>query len=1015
MQANITVSRTICAELQTANRDVIWLSAPAGSGKSKLAEDIVRGASGRYAWLRMEPGYSDTGRFLTALASAFAAALPGTRLPPLGAEDIIFAETYLRQLFATAARGENELHLVIDDLHVVGDDSEPSRLLSAAAREMPPGMRIILATRNVPDPAWAWFTANGRDRIVRFEDLRVSESEAKSMIETARDAGVTVDWSPQSLIDASGGWMLGARMLLRGRTVERLAIGAEDKIDDAVLELIAHEVLQPFETWEKALLAHAAHLPNLTIPVLTAAADLTLSEAEVRQFVERVLFLEMDGGGRVHMHDLLKSAVALHLSADIDAGDRLEANIRTGNALLDAGELGAGLALLSSAGAWEALSEAVAEHGPTLGRTGDFGVLFTALDPMPEAERAKSLAARYWHGVSMLNVNPTRARQVLDSAYAQARTEQAESWFIPLWAALVDAIWLEWVDCSLFDPLIEELPALQDLAERIGAPEQEAMLARGAFAALSFRRPEDPAFPFWEERNLGFFWQAMPRHETIRRGIHLMFRYCWGSGERWKADQVRSRLGYVFDEAIAAPADICTRHVVSTEFMAIFEPNAEDVARMAETGLATTARYGLFFWDAPMLNAALYRTMSQENRERGRRYLDMLAARLGPESRPHDVAFHEHFTAYDHWLDDRLDPALIHAKTAYRTAIESGFAISPVYYGLAISAIVHSKGRRREAFAWMRRARRTASAQNSFILVFVSFLRGAVLAAQSRDSGRCRRYLEIALSAGAAKRFYVHPWIRRREMADLLARALEWDIETEYAQELIRVLDLGSGHVAGSSAQKPIGLKTLGRFDILVDGASVLTSAKLPRGPAALTLHLVVAGRSGENAETLIDRMWPDADEVTGRNRLKSTVYRLRQLFSDPGAVITSGGRVVLNDALIDIDAWELEAIARQTGGDTAARYHRAQALFAGPFVQANTSCHEVIAYAEHVAGAFRKTAIDLASTLAGKSDWSRALAIVRDGLLRAGHDDRLIEIGIHCADRMGNPEERNRLETLFD
>src|SRR5690606_20869793 len=149
---------------------------------------------------------------------------------------------------------------------------------------------------------------------------------------------------------------------------------------------------------------------------------------------------------------------------------------------------------------------------------------------------------------------------------------------------LIDAIWLEWIDCTRFDPLIAMLPELEPLAARLGS-RYESMLARGAFAAMSFRCPDHPDFPKWEERNLGFYWQPMPRRELIRRGIHLMLRYCRGAADRWKVTQVRGRLNQIFEDEATPVADICTRHVVSAEYLSIFDASGEETFRMVDDGL----------------------------------------------------------------------------------------------------------------------------------------------------------------------------------------------------------------------------------------------------------------------------------------------------------------------------------------------------------------------------------------------------------------------------------------------
>jgi len=332
-----------------------------------------------------------------------------------------------------------------------------------------------------------------------------------------------------------------------------------------------------------------------------------------------------------------------------------------------------------------------------------------------------------------------------------------------------------------------------------------------------------------------------------------------------------------------------------------------------------------------------------------------------------------------------------------------------------VAAVLDSMGRRREALSWMRWARRRAAAQRSPILVFFACLRGAALAAAGRQPERALPYLQRALAAGAAKRIYVHPWLRRSEMARLLAQAIDAGIETDYASELLQVLGLSAEAGTAGPADKPFRLATLGTFDILHRGKSVLRSVRMQKGPAALAVQLVAAGPAGDSPEALIDRLWESADEVAGRNRLKSTVYRLRQLFGDPEVVLTVGGRIALNSDLVSVDAWEVEALARASGWSPAARHQRLLALYGGPFTGMQGGDVGALVYRHHIDGLVSDLFAEFAEDLVASGEWSRALAVAREGLSRLGYTDRLAAAATRAAEQIGNAAEIRALTRLLE
>lgn len=1002
-----SIRRAAVAALLASRSSIVWITAPAGSGKTTLATQLCDQSGHAFVWLRAEARMADMGAFLTGLLAAFRKLRPATGLPALASEDIAFPVDYLRRLIAAGSTGK-ALILVIDDLHVLPPDSAPLQALAEARRDVSDAVRTVLVSREPPHPAWLWFTASGNAVIVGYETLRLADREAEALIARHGDKG----WTAARLLDVSGGWVLGARLLLQsaspgGQETDGPLSGATA----ALLDLLAQELVVPLDEEDRRLLLRIACLPSLSVAVLAQALDMPGAERALMRLTARLLFIERDGRGRLQMHDLFKAALDKRYPDAVPEAEATALRARAGQALIERGETGDGLLLLSAAGAWEALREAVVAHAPAMKERGELGILLSALDPLPEAVRDESVALRYWHGLSLLSVNPVRARALLTGTLDAARQAGEEALLIPIWTALVDAIWLEWIDCSLFDPLIDMLPELEALATRLG-PDQQSMVARGAFAAMSFRCPDHPDFPRWEERNLDFYWQPMPRHETIRRGIHLMFRYCFGEGNRWKVSQVRARLNRVFAEEAAPVADICTRHVVSAEFLSIFEASGEETFRTVESGLDANAAHGQTFWDGTLINAGLFKAMSMEDRERGNAYLALLARRLGPGAHPHHVAFHEHFTAYRHWLDGEHAAALTHIMPAYRTGERSGMALFPVHYGNAVAAILQSAGRRLEALAAMRRSRRAASRQHSPLLVFLTHLRGAALAHQSRRPDRALPYLRLALADGARMRIYLHAWIRRGEMATLMRAAIAAGIESDFARELLRVLRL-SGALK-SAGDGRIQVFSLGRFDVVADGRSLLTSAKPQRGPIALAVHLIAAGPDGDASDALAGRLWPEADATGARKRMKSTVYRLRQMLGRSDAVVTQGGRIALDPETVAVDAWDLLQLATAPGWTAEARHAEAMRLHAAPFVHHLADDTGLVAHAHALEKVAVSACIAFARHLILAGDWSRALRIARDGLERIGYHEDLFDIATQAAEELGRESELASLADLL-
>lgn len=972
-----SIVRTATQRLASELSLVTLIHAPAGCGKTELARQLATRIAPRGASVTLGRHMADGVSFLTAVAAAVRDTVPDASLPSLASDDLVNGGAWLARLM-TAVR---PFVLQLDDLHRLGRNARVERILVEALRSAPPGFYLIITTRIRPGPVWVRHVAEGTARVVSMDHLALDTREAAELIAAQ---GAT-NWTPEALVEACGGWVLGARMLLR-----RPGPPAGRMYDEAgMVDLIETELLADLPSNATAILRRTPPLDGLDITVV--AEVIGLEAKDFQALAAGLLFLDITVDGRVHVHDLLK--VAIRQRWGETASDTRSDLLAAAKALAAGGDTRSALSLLSATQAWGELTALLPASAPSIAEAGDFGILLAALEPMPDNLRRASVVASYWHGVSLLNLDPPRARALLEEALEATLADDAaenETLLVPLWTACADGIWLEWWDCTRADLHLEHLPRLIAVAKRHG---QEALLAHGAVAVLSIRNPAHPDFSSWEAQSLAAFFEPAPRHEAVRRGIQLFFRYCWGEGARWKAELVRARLDHLFGERNAPLADICTRLVATTEFLSIFESNAEVVFAALTRGLAATERHGQHFWDVTMANAALYRAVSQEDMVQLDAGIALLDQRLGPQSNPNYVAIHENFLACRHWLSGRAEAALEHALTAHRLAVANGFSISPVYYGLAIAAILSDLGRVTEARRWMSKARRTARAQRSHILTFLACLRGAALMLAAGLPRRAEPYLRNALATGAAQRFMSHPYLRRTEMEALFALARQRAIATAYVADMERALCLQA------ASGEPVRLVTHGGFDLQTAGHSRLGRGKAKRVPGLLALHLVASGWRGLTSEELVDRLWPDADAESGRNRLKSAVYRLRQLFGDPDAVRVGGDRVALNPERVSVDAWQLEALARTGDAKFSSALELHQGAFAGPAASGHP---ELLLYAQHLSRLLSQIAVREASVQLGANAPEAAMATIDEATRRLGLDDRLLAVAQAAASALG-------------
>jgi DNA-binding SARP family transcriptional activator len=160
--------------------------------------------------------------------------------------------------------------------------------------------------------------------------------------------------------------------------------------------------------------------------------------------------------------------------------------------------------------------------------------------------------------------------------------------------------------------------------------------------------------------------------------------------------------------------------------------------------------------------------------------------------------------------------------------------------------------------------------------------------------------------------------LRGREghiMPRLFAAALEASVETDYVCHLIRRYQVRAPFPEARNWPWPLKVHTLGRFEVLVDGAPLAFARKAPKKPLQLLKATIAFGATDVPEQKLTDALWPNETGDSAHNSFSVALTRLRKLLGDADAIGLVGGRVSLNRDRVWIDAVALE----RTLGDAEA------------------------------------------------------------------------------------------------
>jgi len=196
-----------------AQRKLTLISASAGYGKTTLVSEWLSGVSRSAAWLSLDEGDNDPAAFLTCLFAAVQTIAPhignGTigllRSPQPPPIDSIVA-VLLNEIAALP----DGFVLVLDDYHVI--DSRPiDDAVALLIDRMPPGVHLVIATRENPRLPLARLRVRDQLTELRASDLRFTAAEAAEFLR--RVMGLDLAPKQIALLESrTEGWIAGLQL-----------------------------------------------------------------------------------------------------------------------------------------------------------------------------------------------------------------------------------------------------------------------------------------------------------------------------------------------------------------------------------------------------------------------------------------------------------------------------------------------------------------------------------------------------------------------------------------------------------------------------------------------------------------------------------------------------------------------------------------------------------------------------------------------------------------------------------
>jgi LuxR family maltose regulon positive regulatory protein len=386
-------------------RPVTLVVAPAGYGKTALAESWLQTLDLPRAWLTLEQRHRELARFSTDLATALRPLLPAAALPP--PQEQVAAPVLLDGLLAQLHTLRRPAILVLDDCHVL-EHSASQAFISRIAQQPPRNLRLVLLTRRDPPLALTSLRAHGLLTEVRTNALRFTAAETTSLLAQLPGAP-TDDATVARLLEATEGWITGVLLTflnLRDQSEAAAALTRLQQGNPHILEYLTGEVLEQEPPAVQEFLLKTAILDRLQPALCATLLDVTGAAQDYLQVLrEDNLFIheaEGDAGWFRYMR-LFRQGLLVHLQQRFGPDEIARLHSRASRWFAEAGMIDGALRHALAAGDVQHAIQLVAQRRHDLMNSEEWSTLQRWLDYFDQAAITRSPELSLAEGWLLLN------------------------------------------------------------------------------------------------------------------------------------------------------------------------------------------------------------------------------------------------------------------------------------------------------------------------------------------------------------------------------------------------------------------------------------------------------------------------------------------------------------------------------------------------------------------------------------------------------------------------------------
>jgi LuxR family transcriptional regulator, maltose regulon positive regulatory protein len=967
----------------------LWVFGPPGIGKTTVVATYLAARAMPCLWLQLDESDADPASFVYFLREAAALIAPRRKpllplnLPLPGADDLRDVPAFIRRCFRRLALViDLPWVLVLDNAQELGNAAALHMGIAAALTELPERARVIAISREAPPSEYARALANQQLVTIDESALRFTDDDTQQLVNLHGR-----DWQAAELRRLTDGWAAAMILLLATRT----DLGLDDSLRsgtarDRLFAFFAGEVMEKLGPSDATLLMRVAFLPSATADMAATISGDPRAADLLAELVRRSLFTERREGTpeTYSFHALFSQFLRARAAESLTPAALRELQLGAAQLLAAHGHADAAIARLLDAAAWIEATHLLLHHAAAFAAQGRTAMVRDWILALPEAVQAETQVS-YWLGYCQLATQPAQALRHLEQAYAgYASAGDAQGSFYA-GAAAADAIAFLGAGLNAMErwmPVLRaQTPAYLGQRRSVQGDETDLRVLPGLLAAFVYRDAAHPLTAQLADLAERMLDQPLGASQRILLGT-LAYYLLW-TGQLTRLDRIIVKIDRACAESDAAAATLLRWYGVGVLVRSLLGRVSEalDHARRA----LMLVNQGPAALRAKAHLAMALAAIAARDAELARTHLAQASALIDPDNAT-DATVYEHQRGLLMLLDGEWQNAAKLMRLAVASGRASGWPLREHIAMLGLALAATETGEFEEAQATLLAVK---AHPFNVICVFHHWIAGLIAAHLADRMGDRPASLAALTRAFAVARehgydFGPMPYCCGDMMSRLALIAIENNIDTPFAMEIVCRYALPAPHNAGERWPWPVRLRTLGGFSVERDGAPAAAARKESRKPLDLLKLLLAWGGAGVSVARLSAALWPDAEGDAARNSFDNALHRLRKLLGGDVHVLLRSGGLSLNAATCWSDVAALDACLNEIDAQAAladaaqlmAWADRALGLCQGEFLVGDEDLPDVLAARERTRARFARQMLVLGERLEGVGQHAQAASI---------------------------------------